>query len=700
MEVDLGVLDSLQRAALVRHWRRHGAEIVAAWTRNQFASDRLARYGIADTMDAPRSDLARCFVRPLFDLLVAHLETGEARYRQVYLEARTRYAPQRVMPSVRAAFFEEVLPGDEAALAARLPEGALRVALAAAITALHEPLRRRPMSADVRLLTLGGRLMNEVRVFLADECRAVGTPLQVTASDLTADMWNGDLASGLRQVLDTHSPDVIATSFLMFAGSPQYEALRAMAGRVSAAERDRCIHALIGTTRTFIETVRGLTDAPILLHNAGGLPLGRARRLMPLLPAHSSAERQMLDALNGAIGDLAANVPNVVLIDEASIVQQHGARQVTRPVIPRRISRRAELNASRLGALLAREYASVLRAYRDLHRAKVLALDFDGTLWRGVMTDGPVEHRHDLQSLLRELRENGVLLVGISMNDAATIRWDEMTLQPDDFAFLRVNGTRKARSIREAAEAIGLGLEAFVLIDDDPAERAIVTSQLPMVHAMDAGADSTLTALRHMLAFPNTKPTGDARARAAMYRQQAQRREAMSAELDYPSTMRTLELVATTQPATMGDLDRIAELVQQASRFNTTTIRYTRHRLKEMLGDPRHWISVTRVADKFGDMGIVGVTIVKSRNGDPVIDTFVMSRHTMGFDLERLMLASVVERHGGRAVIGRFVPSARNEAAAMLYPSNGFVQRDATEWVLDPHAPRPVAPAWFSLGHG
>ena len=59
----------------------------------------------------------------------------------------------------------------------------------------------------------------------------------------------------------------------------------------------------------------------------------------------------------------------------------------------------AYAHPARFGSAPADFYADVLAAYDVLGKAKALLVDFDNTLWAGVMGDGEVVHHRGHQQL-------------------------------------------------------------------------------------------------------------------------------------------------------------------------------------------------------------------------------------------------------------------------------------------------------------
>jgi FkbH-like protein len=684
------------RREVARSLRKHEARVLNRWYESQFDAQRLRHFQVAGTDRMTRAVALKEFLTPLFRLLIAYIETGQYRFGDVYLNERLRYAPHQEDPAIRRAFFEEIIPPDEGVILEIIsPE--LRECVQTLLLDLHATLLADPGGHAVNLLAIGDCLMTELRAFLLARCRSAGINLDMRELYFSASAGRGISTQEITRFLQSNKMDVIALSFLTYEGLPLYQALLREVQYLSASEIDNRVTAIIKAMREFITDLREFTDAPFLLHNASGLPLSRWRRYLPLLPPVSRRRRAALGLLNRAIRDLAEHTSNVVLVDEQAIASERGYRNSAGPVIPRKIARGAHFHPAHFGEYLAETYTDIVRSFRDLRKAKVLFLDFDGTLWDGLMAEGSVNQHHDRQQLLRRLKEGGILLVAASKNNSSTLRWGEMTLQPEDFALMKVNWNPKVQSIREAADVLDLGVDSFVFIDDNPAERELVRTQIPGVCVLDAHDPYTWRSMERLLSFPNTRETEEARARTEIYRTQAARREALVHAVDYPAMMTSLEMTVRFGKASTGELGRVSELIQRTNQFNTTTIRYSKAELRALLHDPRHAVYFADVSDKFGNLGIVAVVIVERRDGEVIFDSFVMSCRAMGFGLEQLMLRLVMDLERASQYVGRFIPTDRNSPASTLYSEAGFRETTNAEWTIDAGADLPEGPSWFSI---
>ena len=670
------------------------AQLISACYDHQFSAQLLERFPNSYAAESDRKQVERGFLGPLLDVLAHYAKTGDPNFRQLYLAERRRYAPHRMGVDRLRDYFAAILPQDEKLLVHGLngAEGAARDWLAE----LHAPLVSVPKGPRLRLLTIGDCLLSEVQTFLVPQCMDAGIDLDVRYFYFSA-LLGADIAQdGIAGTIKADGVDLIAASYLTYQGIPLYRSLLEGAETSSLAEMRSLVSGITAFMHSHLDQMRALTDAPILLHNASGLPLTRWRRHVPFLAPLSRGRRSAIALLNEEVAKLADEVSNCFLIDEDRVVRERGLRHCARSILPPRIQKDAEFHPARLGQHLADDYLDIINDVLRLRKTKLLLIDFDNTLWNGVMADGPVEHYLDRQRLLKKLSEQGIVLAALSKNDPANVRWDEMALAPEDFVSLKISWNLKAQSIREIAAELSLGLDSFVLIDDNPAERELVKQDLPQVQSLDATLPATWRSLERLFRMPNTRETEEARKRTQMYREQAQRSVALSGGSDYPALMRKLELRAKIGLAERRDLDRVSELVERTNQFNTTTIRYSRGQLEDIMSDKHSDLYVGELSDKFGSLGVVCVAVVRRNETQALIENFVMSCRAMGFGMEHTMLAHIVAQQNGHQVAGRFVPSSRNDPASNLFPSAGFKDEGGI-WTLANRADLAAAGSWITV---
>ena len=303
--------------------------------------------------------------------------------------------------------------------------------------------------------------------------------------------------------------------------------------------------------------------------------------------------------------------------------------------------------------------------------AKVLALDADNTLWRGIVSEdgaGAVTPYEEFQRGVLALRDAGAVLALLSKNDLSAaleaLARPDMPMKEGDLAFLGVNWSPKPGNMMAAAHTLNLPTDAFVFLDDNAYERAEMAARIPDVavppFAPDASAAQTLRRLKTYF-FAHLGRTDEDRRRAAMYSEEAARRAVSAQSSSLEDYLRSLELKARFALAAETDIPRLAQMAGKTNQFNATTLRRTETEFRQMLRNPRLRLWTVRASDRFGDMGLVCYAICDTATGR--LTDFVMSCRAMGrtlecFTLNRIRAALAAE---GRKLVGiDCVPTPKN----------------------------------------
>ncbi|GAA0294602.1 HAD-IIIC family phosphatase [Kineococcus aurantiacus] len=362
-----------------------------------------------------------------------------------------------------------------------------------------------------------------------------------------------------------------------------------------------------------------------------------------------------------------------------------------------------------LGAvpLLAQHTAAVIGAQLGRSR-KCLVLDLDGTLWGGVLGEvGPhgIEVGHGargeafsaFQRYVLDLKAKGVVLAVSSKNDEAHVREafernPDVLVRLDDIAVLKANWDDKPTAVREIAATLGIGEDALVFVDDNPAEREAVRDLVPGVDvvALPAEPSGYVAALAAYPFFETDALTAEDTARTAQYRARARAVQAREQAGTLEEYLASLDMHAEVSALGPENLARVVQLLGKTNQFNLTTRRHSHADVEAVAADPAWTTFVVRVRDRFADHGIVAVLLAR-REGDVLdVDSWLMSCRVIGRTLEDEVFAVLVgaaEASGARTVRGTYVPTAKNAQVAGLYERLGcrLVGRDedgTTHWEL------------------
>lgn len=342
---------------------------------------------------------------------------------------------------------------------------------------------------------------------------------------------------------------------------------------------------------------------------------------------------------------------------------------------------------------------------------KGFALDLDNTLWGGVIGDDGVDNIElgpeealgqaylEFQQYLKAHQQLGVILNVDSKNDEenalAGLNHPDGVLKPSDMIVLKANWEPKDRNLREIAEELSLLPESLVFVDDNPAERHIVSEQLPGVSAPEIGkVEDYIKVLDRSGFFETTSISEDDKNRNQMYRENAERAQLKAKYEDYEDYLKSLEMKAEIGAFIPLFMARIAQLTNKSNQFNLTTKRYTQEEIEATASDKDYITQYGKLEDRFGDNGVVSVVIGHTKGEICEIDLWIMSCRVLKRNMEFAMMDSFVERckeRGVKRIIGHYYPTTKNKMVKEFYGLHGFqkVEEDAegnAEWTIEVEA--------------
>jgi FkbH-like protein len=333
---------------------------------------------------------------------------------------------------------------------------------------------------------------------------------------------------------------------------------------------------------------------------------------------------------------------------------------------------------------------------------KVLILDLDNTVWGGVIGDDGLdgikiaqgdargEAHLAVQRLALDLRQRGIVLAVCSKNTDEVARepfekHPEMLLKLDHIAVFQANWNDKATNIRAIAEELSLGVDAMVFLDDNPVERGLVRRLLPEVAVPELPEEPSYYA-RILAAggyFEAVAFASEDLKRAGFYLDNAKRANLQKQVGGLDAYLASLDMTITFQPFDATGRARIVQLINKSNQFNLTTRRYTDPEVTEAETDPEVFTLQVRLADIFGDNGMIG-SIICRPDGAGVweIDTWLMSCRVLGRRVENMVLREILAHArvaSIRKLIGIYRPTDRNKLVIDHYCKLGFTKLEEQE---------------------
>jgi FkbH-like protein len=399
---------------------------------------------------------------------------------------------------------------------------------------------------------------------------------------------------------------------------------------------------------------------------------------------------RFLTQLNIALAQEIANRPRVLLQDVHGISARFGLKQWFDwdRYFSYKLLLTPEANLE-----LARSLSALVKALYGKSR-KALILDLDNTLWGGVIGDDGIEQIDigretavgeaytAFQEYCLSLRNRGVLLAVCSKNNDDMARsgfgHPSSILKVEDMSCFKANWNPKHDNVLAIATELNLGLDSFVFVDDNPAERDIVAAQLPTVAVPEVGDQVTRypAIIDEGRYFEPLALSGEDLQRAALYADNARRATLQNAFANYGEYLDSLEMTAEIDCFKPIYLERIAQLTNKTNQFNLTTHRYTLGELQSLSNAPNYLGLYGRLVDRFGDNGLISVVLGRREHETLHMDLWLMSCRVLKRDMELAMLDVLVDRAiagGINTIYGYFLPTKKNAMVADFYPGLGFL---------------------------
>ncbi len=325
---------------------------------------------------------------------------------------------------------------------------------------------------------------------------------------------------------------------------------------------------------------------------------------------------------------------------------------------------------------------------------KLLVVDLDNTLWGGVIGDDGVsgielgkdtargEAFSEFQHYVKCLKNRGLMLAICSKNEMQNAK-DGLT-HPDsvlslaDFATIKSSWASKDTMIKEIATELNVGLDSVVFVDDNPAERELVSVNLPDVEVPDIGNDEVFFPgiIDKAGYFDTVTLLNDDINRNQFYNENSIRLHEAENFISHDAFLNSLDMVAEIGHFNRTYIERIFQLANKTNQFNLTVKRYTQTEIEQILDNPAFIGIYGKLRDKFGDNGLVSVMLGRIGDCKDIhIDLWVMSCRVFNREMEYAMFDEFVGKciqNEIDTIYGYYSPSAKNGLVSDLFSRFGF----------------------------
>lgn len=337
------------------------------------------------------------------------------------------------------------------------------------------------------------------------------------------------------------------------------------------------------------------------------------------------------------------------------------------------------------------EAVAMYRTLTQVDPVKLVCIDLDDTLWRGVLA----EEGNAIDPIVVEgwplgfiealafLKKRGVLLAIVSKNDEARVRdiWKQLLsnrLELSDFSIIKINWRPKTENIEEVMREANLLPRNVLFIDDNPVERASVKAAFPDLRVLAAPHYYWRRILLWSAETQVAQISMESGRRTEMIQAQVARESARSS-LSREDFLKSLNLsIKIDRIAESGHplFPRAFELLNKTNQFNTTGKRRTRQECDAHFSEGGLFWTFS-VEDCFTQYGLVGVVVTLGQE----IEQFVMSCRVMGLEVELAVIRELQQKLGPQQLYSTIVETSANLPCRNLF--------ERCEWFRK-------GPSWYS----
>jgi FkbH-like protein len=276
-----------------------------------------------------------------------------------------------------------------------------------------------------------------------------------------------------------------------------------------------------------------------------------------------------------------------------------------------------------------------------------------------------------------------------------------MVLKRDDFTMFIANWENKAANIQVIRDALQIGFDSMLFLDDSAFERNLVRSFLPEVIVPELPEDPAdyVRAICELNLFETSAYSAEDAARAKLYRQEAERNEAQSSYADVTAFLQSLDMRITVRRFEADKIGRIAQLFLRSNQFNVTTHRHSEAECLAMMQNPACVPLEASLCDRFGDQGLISIVVAWPEDDTLRISDWLMSCRVLGRGVEQYLMNHVFWRArelGLRKVSGEYIATPKNGMVKDFWAGFGFQPAGESKWEQEIRHYEPTTISWIS----
>lgn len=298
------------------------------------------------------------------------------------------------------------------------------------------------------------------------------------------------------------------------------------------------------------------------------------------------------------------------------------------------------------------------------YQKKVIILDLDNTLWKGVVADygyNNIELGPDsvdglsfllFQKYLKFLKSIGILLAINSKNDLKNIKEvfrknKHMILKLSDFSSIQCNWDSKSDNINKIKKELNLSEDSFIFIDDNNVECDLIRKYNPIVTVIKFDSpEETINLLEenNYFNFENITKEDLIRSKTKIKKNKNLLFKYKNKN-QYDQFLKSLKMRSIIRKANKNDLDRLAQMELRTNQFNLITSRMPKNKINYFISKKINNVFVVLLEDRFDNHGIVSYFIIATLKNKLIIKNWLLSCRVFDRTLEHRIINFIIDSY-------------------------------------------------------
>ena len=333
-----------------------------------------------------------------------------------------------------------------------------------------------------------------------------------------------------------------------------------------------------------------------------------------------------------------------------------------------------------------RDLYNKIYLYNKFPKIKVICVDFDNTLFEGVIGElnsfedifknsAPIFHI--FHEFLKKIKESGLLLCLVTKNNLQNIQFflkkNKMPLRIEDFLFIKSNWHKKSISIKEIAVQLNINTDTFLFIDDSDFELEEVSQNISDIRVIKFIKDFEYFEaqfLNNPLFYKKNLTKEDIN-KTVLYEEEFKRKSQLKNTnlIDDKFNLSLFKLFKIQLSFKINsdiDFERVSQMSEKTNQFNLNKLELTKEGLFRLIKQGHNIYSCSS-KDKYGDYGIIGYIIFNKSNQ---ILNYVISCRALSRNIEYKFLDYCIDKQKiTNNITFFFKKTERNEPANLFLTS-------------------------------